>query len=78
MYALNAVLYKQEQDGIWRAYTANTMWAIARGLIRDYPVESYTELMRRSERPIDRRSGNEILADVRDIIKKRIEQRRRV
>ncbi len=78
MHALHAVLYEQEQESVWRAYTANTLWAIAKGLIRDYPVGAYTELMRRSAQPADGRSGNEILADVKEMFKKRIRQRGKV
>ena len=74
MRALGAILYEQEKENVWRAYTANTLWAIARGLIREYPVGAYTELMRRSGQPADRRSGNEILADVREMFRKRVKK----
>ena len=72
--ALAARLEQNARREMWRAYTANTLWNIARGLSSlgggKYDAPSYTSMM--DESPRDERTGAEIVADVLDMLGKKV------
>ena len=74
MTALMARLEQNARREMWRAYTANTLWNIARGLASlgggKYDAPSYTALM--DERPKDNRTGAEIANDVLDLLERKV------
>lgn len=52
---------------VWRDYTANAVWSIARTMYKEYPMPSFTEFLEQGKTPPDTRSGQQI---VDDLIKK--------
>lgn len=67
MAALIARLEVNARREIWRTYTANTLWNLARGLAAAmggrYDMEAYSEIMN-GGKSRDNRTGAEIVADV--------------
>ena len=65
--ALMAQLEVNARREIWRTYTANTLWNLARGLAAtmggQYGMEAYSEIMSGGKNR-DNRTGAEIVADV--------------
>lgn len=66
METLAALIGAQKEEKLWRAYTANVLWSIARTLYREYPWESYTAMT--DEHPEDTRTGREIIGDLIDML----------
>ena len=71
--ALTARLETNMRREMWRAYTANTLWSLAQGLATmcgaKYEAKSYTAMM--DESPKDKRTGDQIVADVLGMLEKR-------
>lgn len=72
--ALSARLETNMRREMWRSYTANTLWNIARGLAAatncKYDAPSYTSLM--DERPREERTGAQIVDDVLSMLERRV------
>lgn len=64
MAALASALKENSLAELWRTYTAEILWSIARGLYNDYPMPSYCELIQSGRQGEDRRTAQEIKADV--------------
>lgn len=69
--ALAARLETNMRREMWRGYTANTLWNIARAVYRgQYDAPSYTAMM--DERPRDERTGAQIVEDVLSMLAKEV------
>lgn len=64
MGALIAVIEQNMMQRVWREYTANAVWSIARTLYKEYPMPSFTELIEKGKTPRDDRTGQQIIDDL--------------
>lgn len=64
MYALAALLHEENERGAWRSYMADMAWMIACIGYSD-PLPRYSEIVNRRNEPVDDRSAEQIIEDLR-------------
>ena len=64
MYALESLLHDEEERSAWRYYVADMVWMTARIGYRD-TLPRYSEIVNRRSEPVDNRSAEEIIEDLR-------------
>lgn len=62
--ALCAVIEQDMMQRVWRDYTANAVWSIARTMYKEYPMPSFTEFIEQGSKPRDERTGQQIIDDL--------------
>ena len=64
MFALASLLHDEAERSAWRIYMADMAWMTARIGYRD-PLPRYSEIVNRRSEPVDNRSAEEIIEDLR-------------
>ena len=64
MVALASLLRDEAERSAWRSYLADMTWMTARIGYRD-PLPRYSEIVNRRNEPVDNRSAEEIIEDLR-------------
>lgn len=64
MCALASLLHDEAERSAWRCYVADMVWMTARIGYRD-PLPRYTEIVNRRNEPVDNRSAEEIIEDLK-------------
>ena len=64
MYALASLLHDEAERSAWRIYLADMAWMTARIGYRD-PLPRYAEIVNLKSEPVDNRSAEEIIRDLR-------------
>ena len=64
MVALATILHNEAERSAWRYYVADMVWMTARIGYRD-PLPRYSEIVNRRNEPVDNRSAEEIIEDLR-------------
>ena len=64
MVALASLLHDEAESSAWRSYMADMAWMTARIGYRD-PLPRYTEIVNRKSKPVDDRSDEQIIEDLR-------------
>ena len=75
MLGLCAVLLEQEQEHAWQTYVADMLWISAKGVAPKLQIKPYSTLINPHKKPVDDRTGNEILQDVKAQLMSRISAR---
>ena len=65
MFALASLLHDEAERSAWRSYMADMAWMTARIGYRD-PLPRYTEIVNRRNKPVDDRSAEEIIEDLKN------------
>lgn len=65
MHALSALLIDEAVRSAWRSYMADMAWMTARIGYRD-PLPRYSEIVNRRSEPVDDRSAEEIIEDLKE------------
>ena len=64
MYALESLFHDEAERSAWRYYVADMVWMTARIGYRD-TLPRYSEIVNRRSEPVDNRSAEEIIEDLR-------------
>ena len=64
MVALASLLHDEAERSAWRSYMADMAWMTARIGYND-PLPRYTEIVNRRNEPVDDRSAEQIIEDLR-------------
>ena len=64
MVALESLLHDEAERSAWRSYMADMAWMTARIGYRD-PLPRYSEIVNRRNEPVDNRSAEQIIKDLR-------------
>ena len=64
MFALASLLHDEAERSAWRYYVADMVWMTARSGYRD-SLPRYSEIVNRRNEPVDNRSAEEIIEDLR-------------